>query len=72
MIDYKYKTALVTGGASGIGKAIAEALAERGAQVIIADRQADLARTVAANLGGLAIAGDLSNPAVPAALLDEA
>ncbi|MEQ9504996.1 MAG: SDR family oxidoreductase [Hyphomonas sp.] len=72
MIDYQDKVVLITGGASGIGKAVAEALAARGAHIIIADRQADLARSVAASLGGLAIPGDLSDPAVPAALLDEA
>ena len=72
MIDHTGTVALITGGASGIGKAIAEALHARGAQVIIADRQADLARSVAASLGGLAIPGDLSDPTVPAALIDEA
>ena len=72
MIDHSGKTALITGGAPGICKAIAEALAARGAYVIIADRQADLARTVAASLGGLAIPGDLSDPAVPGTLIEEA
>ncbi len=72
MIDYKDKTVLITGGASGIGKAIAEALFARGAHIIIADRQADLARSVATSLGGLALPGDLSDPAIPAALIDEA
>lgn len=72
MIDYFGKTALITGGASGIGKALAEALAARGAHVIIADVQADAAETVAASLNGLAIACDLSDPAAPAALLDRA
>ncbi len=72
MIDYSGKTALITGGASGIGKALAHALSARGAHVIIADVQADTAKSVADSLNGFAIACDLSDPAAPAALLDRA
>jgi len=72
MIDYANKTVLVTGGASGIGKALAEAFVARGAEVIIADRQAEAAVAVAASLNGLAIACDLSDPAASAALLERA
>jgi NAD(P)-dependent dehydrogenase (short-subunit alcohol dehydrogenase family) len=72
MIDYADQTVLITGGASGIGKALAEAFVARGAAVIIADRQAVAAESVAASLGGLAIACDLSDPAAPAALLERA
>ena len=37
MIEYKDTTALVTGAASGIGRALAGALAARGAFVVLAD-----------------------------------
>jgi NAD(P)-dependent dehydrogenase (short-subunit alcohol dehydrogenase family) len=72
MIDYTGTVALITGGASGIGKALAEALAARGAELIIADVQAEAAAAVAASLGGLAITSDLSDPAAPAALIEGA
>jgi NAD(P)-dependent dehydrogenase (short-subunit alcohol dehydrogenase family) len=42
---------VVVGGASGIGKAVAHALAADGCRVIVADRNADGARSVATELG---------------------
>ncbi len=74
MIDYTGKVALVTGGASGIGAALAQQLSERGADVIVADIQTDLAKEVAAQLPrtGLAIGCDLSAADAPAARGKEA
>ena len=42
--------AIITGGASGIGRALAEALAKRGCEVVLADLQADLAQEVASRI----------------------
>jgi NAD(P)-dependent dehydrogenase (short-subunit alcohol dehydrogenase family) len=60
------KTALVTGGASGIGRATALAMAREGAQVAVADRDEQAAARTAARIiedGGRAIAlgGDVSS-----------
>ena len=46
--DANTKVALVTGGASGLGKAIAQRLASDGASVVITDIQSDLGRATAA------------------------
>jgi NAD(P)-dependent dehydrogenase (short-subunit alcohol dehydrogenase family) len=46
------RTAIVTGAASGIGRALAEALADTGVDVVLADRQADVAERIAADIRG--------------------
>jgi short-subunit dehydrogenase len=43
-------TAIVTGGASGIGRGLAEELAERGCEVVLADRQIELADEIASKI----------------------
>lgn len=67
------KTAIVTGAAQGIGKAIAERLAADGAKVYVADINLPGAEAVAASLpnGAVAVACDISDPAAVTALHDK-
>ena len=48
---YEGAVALISGGASGIGAALARALVAKGARVVLADRQPDLGKQVAEGLG---------------------
>ena len=70
------RIAFVTGGGSGIGRAIALRLAAEGACVVVADRSADSARAVAAEIGGpdraVAVDADVTSAAAVAAGLRDA
>ena len=57
------QTAIVTGGASGLGEATARALASAGARVGILDTNEESARRVAAEIGGAAAVCDVVDPA---------
>lgn len=66
-MDFEGRTAIVTGGASGIGREIARRLASRQAAVAIADADADGARAVVDELAGeglraIAIGADVTRP----------
>jgi NAD(P)-dependent dehydrogenase (short-subunit alcohol dehydrogenase family) len=47
------KVAVVTGGAGGIGRGIVECFIEEGAEVVVADLDAERGAKLAAELGGL-------------------
>ncbi|MBF0375277.1 MAG: SDR family NAD(P)-dependent oxidoreductase, partial [Alphaproteobacteria bacterium] len=55
------RAAVVTGAASGLGAATARALAAAGAKVALLDRNADALAPLAAELGGVALACDVTD-----------
>ncbi|MEU1345190.1 3-hydroxybutyrate dehydrogenase [Streptomyces sp. NPDC005827] len=66
------RKALVTGAASGIGRACAEGFAAAGADVYVVDRTAGAAKEVAGAIGGIAVVADLSDAGSVDALPDDA
>jgi len=76
-VDFSEQTAIVTGAGQGIGEAIAVALAQAGAAVVVNDLNPDRADTVAEAIiaaGGraLAVRADVSNRFQAAALIETA
>ena len=70
---FRGRTAIVTGGASGIGRALGARLTELGATVVLADIDGDAAERVAGELGGSAEgrALDVADDVAVKALVDE-
>lgn len=61
MDGFVAKTAIVTGGASGIGRALVQDLSRRGARVVVADLDLDGARLVGDEVGGTAARIDVTD-----------
>jgi NAD(P)-dependent dehydrogenase (short-subunit alcohol dehydrogenase family) len=59
--NFSQFTALVTGGASGMGAQVADLFAQAGADVLIADANAELAEQTALAIGATALTGDVSD-----------
>src|ERR1700750_668877 len=78
LFDMKGKAAVITGSTKGIGKAIAERMAEHGAKVVISSRKADVCDAVAREINdkhgkgtAVAIAANISSKENLKTLVDE-
>jgi len=71
-MDISGASAVVTGGASGIGAAAARALAERGARVVVADLNEDKGKSVAGEIGGEFVSVDVTDTDQIKAAVDKA
>lgn len=71
-MDIRNMAAIVTGGASGLGKATAAMLAANGAKVAILDLNEEAANAAAQEMGAIAFALNVADDAAVAAALDEA
>lgn len=72
MLDINGASAIVTGGASGLGAATARLLAQKGAKVVVADLNDDLGAAVASEVGGQYSKTDVSNAEQVQATVDAA
>ena len=71
-MDILGHSAVVTGGGSGLGEAVARELARLGAKVAVVDVNAANAERVAAEIGGVACTADITDTASLSAALDRA
>ena len=74
MFTLTNKSALVTGASGGLGNAIARALHEQGAKVVLSGTKREALETLQAELGerSFVAVANLADPAAPAALLKDA
>jgi len=63
------KVAIVSGGGTGIGAATARRFAQEGAQVVVSGRREGPIRSVAEEIGGVAVPGDAADPVDVAELI---
>ena len=61
-MDLNGTSAIVTGGASGLGDATSKLLADRGVRVVVADLQADKGEVLAKEIGGIFVQTDAPTP----------
>jgi NAD(P)-dependent dehydrogenase (short-subunit alcohol dehydrogenase family) len=66
------RVAVITGAGRGIGREHALLFAAEGARIVVNDFDADVAETVAKEVGGVAVAGDVSSWEVAQALVEKA
>ncbi|MGI8750726.1 MAG: SDR family NAD(P)-dependent oxidoreductase [Acidimicrobiales bacterium] len=71
-MDITGASAIVTGGASGLGEATARLLTERGARVVVLDMNDDAGARLAKELGGIFVHADVTNTAEVTAAVDAA
>ncbi len=71
-MDIDGVSAIVTGGASGLGEATSRRLAGRGARVVVLDMQAEKGEPLAAELGGLFVHADVTDTEQVQAAVDAA
>src|SRR5215470_2323667 len=71
-MDVRGHAAIVTGGGSGLGAETARQLAKAGAKVSVLDVNADQAKKVAAEIGGLALPCDVTDAQSAEAAVAEA
>ncbi len=64
--------ALITGGGSGIGRAVAHRLTAEGARVAVLDRDGERAAAVAAEIGGFGLQVDVTDPGALGSAVDRA
>jgi uncharacterized protein len=70
-MDLRGARILLTGATGGIGRTLAQKLADRGGEVILTGRRTDVLEPLAQKLGGRAVAADLADRAAAEALMAE-